>query len=99
MLGPYFRGFEGRECFPTCLQIMFYKTTVQAMLLYGSETWNLTPSAMKNLEGFHIRSAYRMARDNKPQRNPLTMDWIYPSSKDVLEEVGLFTIKQYIEVR
>ena len=78
---------------------MFYKATVQAVLLYGSETWNLTPSAMKKLEGFHIRSAYRMARDNKPQCDPLTKDWTYPLSKDVLEEVGLFTIEHYIEVR
>ncbi|KAL7534321.1 hypothetical protein ACHAXR_005793 [Thalassiosira sp. AJA248-18] len=28
-----------------------------------------------------------------------TGEWTYPSSEDVLEEVGLHTIKQYIEVR
>ncbi|KAL7523823.1 hypothetical protein ACHAXR_000346, partial [Thalassiosira sp. AJA248-18] len=44
---------------------MFYKAVVQAVLLFGSETWALTPSAMKCLEGFHIRSAYRMARVNR----------------------------------
>ena len=31
---------------------MFYKATVQAILLFGSETWNLTPTARKQLEGF-----------------------------------------------
>jgi hypothetical protein len=37
---------------------MFYKATVQAVLLYGSETWSLSPSSMKCLEGFHIRAAW-----------------------------------------
>ena len=83
-----------------CVTGMFYKATVQAVLLYESETWNLIPSAIKKLEGFHIRSANRMAKDNKPQQNPLPGDcWVYPSSKDVLEKVGLFTIEHYIEVR
>ena len=49
---------------------MFYKATVQAVLLFGSKTWNLTPSAVKRLEGFHMRAAWRMARTNKPRRRP-----------------------------
>ncbi len=40
---------------------MFYKATVQAVLLYGSETWSLSPSSMKCLEGFHICAAWRMS--------------------------------------
>ncbi len=41
----------------------FYKVVVQAvlLLLLGSETWNLTPSMLKELEGFHVRCAWRMA--------------------------------------
>jgi hypothetical protein len=39
----------------------FYKAVVQAILLYGSETWNLTASALARLEGFHIRVAHKMA--------------------------------------
>ncbi len=39
----------------------FYKAVVQAILLYGSKTWNLTASALARLEGFHIRAAYKMA--------------------------------------
>jgi hypothetical protein len=39
---------------------MFYKATVQAVLLYGSEMWSLSPSSMKRLEGFHICAAWRM---------------------------------------
>jgi hypothetical protein len=37
---------------------MFYKATVQAVLLYGSETWNLSPTSVKRLEGFHIHAAW-----------------------------------------
>ena len=32
----------------------FYKAVVQTVLLYSSETWNLTKSALARLEGFHI---------------------------------------------
>ncbi len=46
---------------------MFYKATVQAVLLYGSETWSLFPSSMKRLEGFHIRPAWRMS-GKRPKR-------------------------------
>ncbi len=40
----------------------FYKAVVQAVLLYGSKTWNLTQLALARLEGFHVRAAYKMAR-------------------------------------
>ncbi len=40
---------------------MFYKATVQAVLLYGSETWSLLLSSLKGLEGFHIQAAWRMS--------------------------------------
>jgi hypothetical protein len=33
---------------------IFYMATVQAVLLYGSETWSLSPKNIKQLEGFHI---------------------------------------------
>ena len=36
---------------------MFYKAIVQAVLLFGSETWCLTPTMLKCLEGFHSKAA------------------------------------------
>ena len=77
---------------------MFYKATVQAVLLFGSETWNTTPAMMKRLDGFHMRAAWRMARINKPRRN-LDGSWTYPSSELTLEEVALHPIAYYVEVR
>ena len=76
---------------------MCYKATVQAVLLFGSETWNITPTAMKWLEGFHSRAAYQMARTNKPQRSP-NGEWMYPSSEDALSKVGMHIISYYIAV-
>ncbi len=37
---------------------VFYKATIQAVLLFGSETWNLALSGLKCLEGFHMRAAW-----------------------------------------
>ena len=36
---------------------MFYKATVQAIVLYGSESWSLAPTALKCVEGVHVRAA------------------------------------------
>jgi hypothetical protein len=75
----------------------FYKATMQAVLLFGSETWKLSPLSLKSLERFHLRAACRMA-GMQPTQNPDGM-WMYPSSKDVLKMVGLKTIDHYIGVR
>jgi hypothetical protein len=57
----------------------FYKAVVQSVLLYGSETWNLMTTALVQLEGFHIRAAYRMAEKHKPKKGP-HHEWVYPWS-------------------
>jgi hypothetical protein len=69
---------------------VFYKATVQAVLLFGSETWKSSPLSLKSLEGFHIRAAHCMA-GKMPTKNQDGM-WKYPSSRVVLKAVGLQTI-------
>ena len=64
------------------------------MLLYGSKTWVLLTTSLASLEGFHIRAAHRMAVRHKPRRGP-GHRWIYPKSKDVLEECGMNTLEEY----
>ena len=77
---------------------VFYKVTVQLiLLLFGSETWNLSPVSLKSLEGFHTRAAWRMA-GKRPLKLP-DGTWTYPNSAEVLDEVGLKTIAHYIGVR
>ena len=75
---------------------VFYTATVQAVLLFGSETWKLYPLSLKSLEGFHIWAARRMA-GKMPTRNP-DEKWTCPSSRDVLKAVGLRTIGHYIGI-
>ena len=76
----------------------FYTAVIQSVLLFGSEAWCLSETTLKELRGFHITAAYRMAKVHKPRKDEDGV-WTYPSSKDVLEEVGLLTIDEYIERR
>ncbi len=74
----------------------FYKAVVQAVLLYGSNTWNLTKAVLAWLEGFHVQAAYRMAEVHRPKRVAGNR-WEYPKTSDVLEECGMATIQHYIQ--
>ena len=67
---------------------MFYKATVQAVLLFGRETWNLPPLATKCLEVFHLRAAQRMVGIQAHKEPDGT--WTYLSLEKVLEKVGLY---------
>jgi len=73
----------------------FYLATVQAILLYGSESWTLTQQQLRLLEAFHHRSARHIAR------NPIRMlsngEWHTPRTEDVLAQVGLLPIHVYIQ--
>jgi hypothetical protein len=73
---------------------IFYKATVQSILLFGSKTWNLSPVSLKCLEGFHLRAVWRMA-GKRPKKLP-DSTWTYPNSAAVLDEVRLKTIAHYI---
>jgi hypothetical protein len=52
-----------------CACGIFYKATMQSILLFGSETWNLSPQSLKCLEGFHKRAVWRMA-GKRPTKLP-----------------------------
>jgi hypothetical protein len=75
---------------------VFYKAVVQAVLLFGSEMWKLSPLSLKSLEGFHIRTAHCMV-GMQPAKNA-DGTWKYLSSKDVLKTVGLKMNDHYIGV-
>jgi hypothetical protein len=75
----------------------FYITIVQAVLLYGSETWVLSQRSRRRLDTFHHRCARFIA--NKHIRRLPTGEWITPHSEDVLEQCGLSPISTYIAKR
>lgn len=78
---------------------MFFKAVIQAVLLYGSESWVLTRSALRCLEGFVYQAACRMARQHRKRKDQRTGEYIYPAREDVYEEVGLYTVEEYINRR
>ena len=65
---------------PPKVSAMFYKAVVQPVLVYGSESWNLTKTALVQLEGFHIRAAYRMAKVHKPREDQIMCGSTRPSA-------------------
>jgi hypothetical protein len=75
---------------------VFYKATVHRILLFGSETWNLSPVSLKSLEEFHIWATWRMAGKRPLKLRDST--WTYLNSAVVLNKVGLKTIAHYIGV-
>ena len=77
----------------------FYKVVIQAILLYGSESWVVTNKCLQRRNSFHHRVAcsitgmYGHPDLNDPER------WVYPDMDEVLDKVGLFEVEVYIERR
>ena len=72
----------------------FYVAVVQAVIIFESETWVLTPRLEKAFEGFHHWGVWRMAgMVPKCQRDGT---WVYTPIGAVLEMVGLEYIGVYI---
>jgi len=76
---------------------LFYKATVQAVLLYGAETWVLTQPLRRLLCSFHHRCARYLARMEHTQLEDGT--WTSPPSATVCAAVGLQSIETYIKRR
>ena len=85
-----------KEEVPSRVAGMFYQGIVAAVLLYGSETWVLPPSALKVLEGFNVEAARRLT-GMKPKK--VAGKWEYPHSADVLQAAGLRPIADCIAMR
>jgi len=77
---------------------MFYKVVVQSVLLYGCETWVITPAVLRVLEGFHNRVARRLS-GKRPYFLPQEDRWVYPPIAEALEAANLYPIEHYIGVR
>ena len=75
---------------------MFYKATVQSVLLFGSKTWVLSPATLKRLEGFHAKAARRMT-GLLPKL--VGGSWKFPKTNTVLATASLHTIEHYVQVR
>ena len=72
----------------------FYKAIVQAVLLYGSESWTVLEFMLKKIRSFHACVARYIC--NRHIRSQEDGTWEYPPTEEVLEQAGLFTIDTYI---
>ena len=75
----------------------FFKAVVQAVLIFGLDTWVVTPGMGKALGGFHTQVMRRLT-----VRLPLrTLDrkWRYTSAATDREEAGFLTMEEYIRRR
>ena len=67
---------------------------VQEVLLYGSETWVMSPRIGSTLVRFHHRVA-RILMGNQPQKGMYGM-WVYPPMSEVKAEARLHEVETYV---
>jgi hypothetical protein len=77
---------------------MFYKATIQTVLLYGSETWVITDEILQLLTSFHHSVARRLT-GRHPRPSEEDDEWTYPSIKETLRIAGLHPIEEYLRRR
>ncbi len=74
---------------------LFYKATVQAILLHDAETWALTQPLLRMLRSFHHCCARYLAWMINMQNNDGT--WIIAPLQAARDAAGLLTIEEYVQ--
>jgi hypothetical protein len=77
--------------------VSFYLTIIQAILLYGAETWVLSDAMERKLSSFHNRCARYLT--HMPIHQSPEGTWIVPSTAQVLKCAKLLPIQEYIRKR
>ena len=72
----------------------FYKSGVQAFLIYRSDSWAIMDSMMKVLEGFHHCISRSIL--SKMERHVGVEGWEWPPMEEVLEAAGMWTVQEYV---
>lgn len=75
----------------------FYLAVVQAVLLYGAESWTITEWNWKKLRSFHRRAVRYMTGCHI--RKTADDRWEYPNHEALQETCGLFSIETYVQRR
>ena len=76
------------------VSILFFKAMVQAVMLFGSETWVVTPCTGRYLGGFQDQVERRLMGRLLQQRPD--GKWAYTLSEKARGEAGLQTMEEYI---
>ena len=74
----------------------FYMAVVQAVLLYGAESWSITDRNMRRLRSFHHRVLRYLTGKHICKRGEI---WEFPNHEELCKEVRLLPIEKYIERR
>ena len=74
----------------------FYLTVVQAVLLYGADTWVVSKRNMGKLRSFHLRAIRHMTGQHIRK---IEKGWEYPNHEELMKKCKLFDIEVYIERR
>ena len=74
----------------------FYLTIVQAVLLYGADSWTIKKRDYDALRSFHRRAVRYMTGQHIRKLNE---QWTYPEHEKLLKECGLLDIDIYIARR
>ena len=77
----------GREGATSRISGSFFKAVVQQVLLFGAETWVVTPKMERALSGF-LHGAARRITGRQAQRGK-NGAWHYPSLEGTMREAGL----------
>ena len=75
----------------------FFKAVVQQVLLFGAETWVVTPKMERALSGF-LHGAARRLTGRQAWRGK-NGEWCYPYLEGAMREAGLIDIRKSIENR
>ena len=84
-------GQEGADPWKS---VTFYKALVQANLLLGLETWEMTPRIGRNLGRFHHRME-RCLVGMQPTRD-MSGRWEYQPLGEAMAELGLEEVETYV---
>ena len=75
----------------------FYLIIVQAVLLYGADSWAVKNEDLRKLKSFHSRAIRYMTGTHI--RKLESGEWEYPDHDKLLKECGLFPMETYIQRR
>jgi hypothetical protein len=87
-----------RESATPRISALFYKATIQTVLLYGSKTWVISNEILQMLTSFHHAIARRLT-GRHPRPIPNTDEWEYPDTEETLRIAGLFPMTEYLKRR
>ena len=84
----------GREGADAHIYGTLYRAVVQAVLIFRSETWMMSPLIGKALGGFHHRVIHQLT--GRYPRHQVDGSWVYPHLEAVTVEAGLEEVNMYV---